>query len=100
MASLEKNKLTIPRSDIGIVSSVEDIPLPRMSKCTEQIKLDLSKLEKDKCLKCSISNEKTLIEWQRYISAICTNYSRKLNGDVKFTVRVINNNAIGIWRLK
>lgn len=105
VSSKEKNK-SIPRKESTkvnniVISELVDIPLPVKNECSEQIKNDISKLEPGgKCLQCSISKDKTPIEWQRYISSICSNYSRKLGDTVKFTIRVIDKKYIGVWRTK
>lgn len=102
----ERKNNYIPRSNIssGLSSSIENIPLP-VNTC-DTIKKDIEKLEfdpkKPKCVKCvcTITAEKNIHDWQMYISSICSNYSRKLQGSVKFTVRIIDDNTIGIWRKK
>jgi len=104
-SSKEKQSKPLPRSLKEIprnvlTSAMADIPMPVKNECSEKIKTDISNLVINKCLVCTITKDKSLTEWQRYISAICSNYSRKLDNAVKFTIRVIDSKYIGIWRTK
>lgn len=107
MAFTGKRNNSIPRINTSgeLSSSIESIPLPR-NESSEKIKRDIEKLELDnknpKCVKCvvKITTEKNIHDWQMNISSLCSNYSRKLNNEIKFTVRILDDNTIGIWRIK
>lgn len=105
MSSTKGNKLkelpvlekpTIPRNTLK--SSVLDAPPPQKNTMLEQVKSEISVLEAGgNGVRYETTNGMTLLELQKYISTITSNYSRKVGGIVKFTVRKIDNKSIGVW---
>lgn len=93
MSSTKENK-PIPR---GIISEIVDIPCPKKNELLDKIKKDLSFLIPGKCLRYELCKHDSLTELQKYISTVCSNYSRKMDYTVKFTVRKIDETSIGIW---
>lgn len=104
--SEEKGKLfknILPRSTPspirGVSFSIENKPAPS-SWFINNLKDNLDKLNINQCLKLTLNSDRTLTDWQRYISSICSNYSKKTNREIRFTVRIIDNDSIGVWRIK
>jgi len=92
-----RSKKNAPR---GVISStLVDIPLPCKNEDLEKVKKDISELEVGRCLKYETTKERSLYQLQKYISTICSNYSRKMDMSIRFTVRIIDEKSIGVWRL-
>lgn len=77
-----------------------DLNCPKPHKTEETIVLqeNLKALQPKRGFKIQITNGENIVSAQRRIGATVYTMAKKLG--VKFTIRVLDDNTLGVWRIK
>lgn len=78
---------------------IKNRPLPSDGGYKDMIKDGLSKLREGECLEAPMPSDynRTIINWQRYVSTVAYNYRVKTQINTRFSVLIIDDNTVGIW---